>query len=182
MLLIASLDQLADQRGGGRKPDAVATLAGGQAAEPGQDGSSRFHCCPNKSTFSLRDRNWHRARSNTSVLLADGMARKSKVPRVLTTGNLACRIRRSVSGGRGRVTPVRSGATDNRGKSAFSTGTLPRHLVVLTQHGGQPQRLQVMLQQQLRGIRSGHVRLAIHSVTSASECGVPAGVQGSSTM
>jgi hypothetical protein len=46
---------------------------------------------------NLRDRNSHRARSSTSALLADGMARKSKVSRVLTTGDFACLMRRSVS-------------------------------------------------------------------------------------
>jgi DNA replication protein DnaC len=52
---------------------------------------------PSSRTFSRRARNSHRASSSTRVLFTDGIARKSKLSMVLTTGNFACRIRRSVA-------------------------------------------------------------------------------------
>ena len=51
---------------------------------------------PNARMFSLRSMNSQRARFSTSALFKDGIARKSKVSRRLTTSDLAGRIRRSV--------------------------------------------------------------------------------------
>lgn len=52
---------------------------------------------PNARMFSLRSMNSQRARSSTRDLFKDGIARKSKVSRLLTTSNFAWRMRRSVA-------------------------------------------------------------------------------------
>ena len=76
-----------DQCCGSGEAHAVAALASGQAESQREMGLVPL--LPSNSTFSLRDRNSHRA----SARLADGMARKSKVSRVLTTGNFAYLLR-----------------------------------------------------------------------------------------
>ena len=50
---------------------------------------------PGSSTFSRRTRNSHRASSR--VFFSDGIARKSKLSMLLTTGNFACRMQRSLA-------------------------------------------------------------------------------------
>jgi hypothetical protein len=96
LLFIAGFDQFADQRSRCSEAHTVTTLAGSQA-------ESSAMCVfpvpefPRTSRFSRRLRNSDRARSSTIFSFRDGMARKSKLSRLLTTGNLACRMRRSVA-------------------------------------------------------------------------------------
>ena len=50
---------------------------------------------PTAMTFSRRWMNSQRASSITKALFSDGMAGKSKVPRLFTAGKRAARVRRS---------------------------------------------------------------------------------------
>ncbi len=51
---------------------------------------------PSAMTFSRRSTYSPRASSRTIILFSEAIALKSKLPRLLTAGNLACRIRRSI--------------------------------------------------------------------------------------
>jgi len=70
----------------------MAARAGGRTPGPSPDGSSQFHCNPTGADFHCAGEKLVPAKSNANVLFADGMAKKSKVSRVLTTGNLACQM------------------------------------------------------------------------------------------
>lgn len=63
---------------------------------------------PRAMTFSRRITNSHRASSRTSILLRLGMAVKSNVSKLLTAGNLAALIRRSIVR---RLRPISSSST-----------------------------------------------------------------------
>ena len=52
---------------------------------------------PSANTFSLRSRYSERTSSRTKLLFSDGIERNSKASRLLSTGNLAALMRRSVA-------------------------------------------------------------------------------------
>jgi hypothetical protein len=90
-----------------------------------------------------------RASSSTCILLSFGMAVKSKLSRLLTTGNLAALMRRSTM----RRSRSISLQLDKPGEvadmiDAFG-GALPGQLLVLAQEGRQLQRLEMMGEQDL---------------------------------
>jgi hypothetical protein len=83
------------------------------------------------------------------------MARKSKLSRLLTTGNFAWRTRQFQLAHAQQIARI----VDILG------GALLRHLVVLAQEGGQTQRLQMMFEKYLRCI-GGDLYCLTHAVAS----------------
>ena len=103
---------------------------------------------PTAITFSLCSMYSHRANSMTRTLFTEGMARKSKVSRLLTAGKRAARMRRwhhaLVA-----VDEFQFGETQQVVRVVHILGgALGGQLAVLPEEGGQPQFLQVMLQEQ----------------------------------
>ena len=108
-----------------------------------------------------------RASSSTSVLLSDGNAMKSKLSRLLTVGNFAALIRRStIRRSRSISSSLGQPQQITRMVDALG-GALAGHLVVLAQERRQLQRLQVMGQQDLRGVAHAAISAQQAPCTSA---------------
>ena len=92
--LVPGLDQLVDQRGGGGEADRQPPLAGGEP-KPRATWVLPVPLLPMAMTFSRRSAYSHRTNCITRCLFTDGMARKSKVSRLLTAGKRAALILQS---------------------------------------------------------------------------------------
>ena len=92
--VVPGLHQFVDQGGGGGEAHGHSPLAGGQAQAQGDVGLAGAAVADGDDVL-LCSMYSHRASSMTSGLFTEGMARKSKVSRLLTAGKRAARIRRS---------------------------------------------------------------------------------------
>ena len=107
---------------------------------------------PSAITFSRRATYSPRASSSTSILFSDGIAAKSKLSRLFTAGKRAWRMRRSTSPPLA-LQQLELGQPQQVGGVVHALRrALPGELVVLAQEGRQLQRLEVVRQQDLRGV------------------------------
>src|SRR6516225_8698185 len=106
--------------------------------------------------FSRRSMYSERASSMTRALFNDGSAAKSKLSRLLTAGNLAALMRRSTM-----LYQLQLGQPQQiAGIIGALGGALACQLVVLAQERRQLERLEVMRQENLRGV--GHAAAPLH--------------------
>jgi hypothetical protein len=164
--VVLGLDHLAHDGGGGDEAGLDAALARG-GPMPEATCVLPVLLGPRAMTFSRWATNSPRARSRASFLFRAGRASKSKLSGLFAAGSSPwCRHRFEAHGGRGLDPPldhpslaVEQFELDQPGEVADMVhalgGALPGELLVLAQHRGQLQLLQVVAQQDLRRLPEG---------------------------